>query len=62
MSNSIPITAGTVAWEIVFMIIHFISYMVSYSQVVRELASWMRAACFGARDMDRGGKVISGCK
>jgi len=22
----------------------------------------MRAVCFGARDMDRGGKVISGCK
>jgi len=44
------------------MTIRFISYMVSYSQVVRELASWMRAACFGARDMDRGGKVISGCK
>jgi len=33
-----------------------------YSKVVRELASWMRAVCFGARDIDRGGKVISGCK
>jgi len=51
-----------VASEIVFMTIRFVLYMISYLQVVRELVSWMRAVCFGARDMDRGGKVISGCK